>query len=78
MSIVDINYLAVIAAGVASMVVGSLWYGPLFGRKWVALSGRRRAFKIRGAGELFLHRARKGFPSRIFPTSSNPVGNLKL
>ncbi len=29
-----INYLAVIACGVAAMVIGFLWYGPLFGKPW--------------------------------------------
>lgn len=36
---IPINYLAVLACGVMSMVLGSLWYGPLFGKRWVALSG---------------------------------------
>ena len=36
---VPINYLAVLVAAVANMVLGSLWYGPLFGKKWMALSG---------------------------------------
>jgi hypothetical protein len=29
---VPINYLAVIASTVAAMIVGFIWYGPLFGR----------------------------------------------
>lgn len=36
---VPINYLAVVLAAVASMVVGSLWYGPLFGKEWMKLMG---------------------------------------
>ncbi len=36
---VPINYLAVLVAAIASMVIGSLWYGPIFGKQWVALSG---------------------------------------
>ncbi len=36
---VPINYLVVLVAAVANMVLGSLWYGPLFGKKWMALSG---------------------------------------
>lgn len=36
---VPINYLAVGGAAIASMVIGFLWYGPLFGKKWMALSG---------------------------------------
>jgi len=36
---VPINYLAVIIAAVANMVIGFLWYGPIFGKTWAALSG---------------------------------------
>lgn len=36
---VPVNYLAVILAAVASMVLGFLWYGPVFGKQWMALSG---------------------------------------
>lgn len=31
----DINYLAVLVAAVVTMVVGALWYGPLFGKMWM-------------------------------------------
>lgn len=30
----QINYLAIVLAVVAKAVIGSLWYGPLFGRAW--------------------------------------------
>ncbi len=36
---VPINYLALLGAAIASMVVGAIWYGPLFGKPWMALSG---------------------------------------
>ena len=36
---VPINYLAVLAAAIANMVIGSVWYGPLFGKQWLAWSG---------------------------------------
>jgi len=36
---ITINYLVVLAATIASFVVGALWYGPLFGKKWMALMG---------------------------------------
>lgn len=29
-----INYWAVLACGVFSMILGMLWYGPLFGKAW--------------------------------------------
>ena len=34
---VDINYLAVLVAAIASMALGFLWYGPLFGSQWKKL-----------------------------------------
>ena len=36
---VDVNYLAVLAGAVSNMVLGFLWYGPLFGKQWMALMG---------------------------------------
>ena len=35
--IVTINYLAVLAATLASMFIGFLWYGPIFGKTWMKL-----------------------------------------
>src|ERR1044072_4342908 len=35
----NINYWAILACGVASMVIGSIWYGPLFGKIWIQLMG---------------------------------------
>jgi hypothetical protein len=37
----DINYLAVLVVALISMVLGFLWYGPLFGKMWMRLSGIR-------------------------------------
>lgn len=31
------EYLAVIIAAVGSFIIGFLWFGPLFGKKWMAL-----------------------------------------
>jgi mannitol-specific phosphotransferase system IIBC component len=36
---VVINYWAVLAAALANMIIGSLWYGPLFGKMWKKLQG---------------------------------------
>ena len=44
-----ISWLAVIAAVVANMVLGFLWFGPLFGKAWMAASGRKEA-DMEGAG----------------------------
>ena len=54
---ITINYLAVFAAGIASMVIGGLWYGPLFGKIWVALSGltseKLNEQKAKGVGKMY-------------------------
>ena len=34
---VPINYLAVLVAAIANMVIGFLWYGPVFGKTWMKL-----------------------------------------
>ena len=34
------NWIAIIVATAAAMVIGFLWYGPVFGKAWMALSGR--------------------------------------
>ena len=35
----QVNIWAVLVAAVSSMVVGSIWYGPLFGKLYVSLMG---------------------------------------
>lgn len=37
--LVPINYFAILLCGVAAMVIGYLWYGPLFGKEWMKLVG---------------------------------------
>lgn len=36
---VPVNYLAVLVAALANMVLGWLWYGPIFGKAWVSMMG---------------------------------------
>lgn len=35
---VELNWIAIILAAASTMVVGSLWYGPLFGKAWTKLA----------------------------------------
>ena len=35
----NINWFAVLVAALASFIIGWLWYGPLFGKKWMELNG---------------------------------------
>ncbi len=34
-----INYWAILVCGILSMVIGAIWYGPLFGKKWTEIIG---------------------------------------
>lgn len=34
----EINYIAVVVCAVLSMVLGYVWYGPLFGKKWMEIT----------------------------------------
>lgn len=34
-----VNWWAIIAATAATMALGALWYGPLFGKQWMKLEG---------------------------------------
>ena len=38
----SINYPAVLAAVIINMALGSVWYGPLFGKQWMKLTGRTK------------------------------------
>ncbi len=33
------NWLAVLVSAIASMILGWLWYGPLFGKVWINMMG---------------------------------------
>ena len=35
----ELNYLAVLVAGIAAFAIGALWYTVLFGKQWVAAHG---------------------------------------
>ena len=37
--VVDVNVLAVLVCAIAAMILGFLWYGPLFGKTWAELMG---------------------------------------
>jgi hypothetical protein len=39
MQAVPINYLAVLVSGIVSMVLGYVWFGPLFGKMYIHLMG---------------------------------------
>lgn len=49
---VPVNYIAVFVAAIANMVLGFLWYGPLFGKQWVALMGWSKEAQEAGAAKM--------------------------
>ena len=36
---VAVNYWAVLGAAISSMILGFIWYGPLFGKQWADMMG---------------------------------------
>lgn len=44
----ELNMMAVIAAAVVNIVLGFLWYGPLFGKEWMKLMGITEKMKKEG------------------------------
>ncbi len=55
----EINYLAVLVCGVVAMVVGFLWYGPLFGKAYMRVMGadmmtpEQKAAMRKGMGAMY-------------------------
>ncbi|MEM1232291.1 MAG: DUF1761 domain-containing protein [Pseudomonadota bacterium] len=50
----EINLLAVAAAALSAFLLGGLWYGPLFGRRWLAACGvSEDALSGRSMGRVF-------------------------
>ena len=39
MDLLDVNWIAVIAAAAMGFVVGGIWYGPVMGKKWMGAVG---------------------------------------
>ena len=36
---ISVNYWAIIVGAILSMVIGAIWYGPIFGKKWMEIVG---------------------------------------
>lgn len=39
METLSVNYFAIVVGAVFSMAIGAVWYGPLFGKKWLEIVG---------------------------------------
>lgn len=55
-----VNYWAIITGAILSMVIGAIWYGPLFGKRWLEIVGateldlEARKQMQKSAGPLYL------------------------
>ena len=53
----DVNYLAVLVAAIVGMVLGFLWYGPIFGNIWMKLMNidkkKMEEMKKKGVGKSY-------------------------
>jgi hypothetical protein len=64
-SFASVNWLGVVVGMVVSMILGMLWYGPLFGKSWLAMIGKR-AEEIESNPMDYLKTALAAFVSMIF------------
>ncbi len=56
----ETSYLTILGCGILSMIIGGLWYGPLFGKLWMEILGatemdiEKRKEMQKEAGKLYL------------------------
>ena len=43
METMNVNYWAIALGALLSMMIGGIWYGPLFGKKWINIIGANPA-----------------------------------
>lgn len=56
MFVFSVNFLAVVVSAIAAMALGFAWYGPLFGKPWMKLSGmpaQKMAKAKKTAGKMY-------------------------
>jgi hypothetical protein len=42
MDFAQVNWIAIVVVAVFNMILGTLWYGPLFGNLWMRIIGKSR------------------------------------
>jgi Protein of unknown function (DUF1761) len=80
----SINWLAVLLATLASFILGSLWYGPLFGKQWLRLVGLSQE-QLEGTSPasmfvpaLILTFIQASFLAVLLPTGSGWLGGAEF
>ena len=51
----ELDWLAVIVGAIVLMVIGYLWYGPLFGKQWSAATGQAMESGMPATDKLIKH-----------------------
>ena len=49
----DVNWIAVVIGGIFNMAFGALWYGPLFGKTWLRVIGKKPD-EIQSSGTMYI------------------------
>ena len=77
----QINLWAVILSALASLVIGFIWYGPLFGKAWMKVAGMdnitpemREMMKKKMAGMLFLQAVLSTITAYVLALFMNMTG----
>lgn len=39
---IEVNWIAIVLAALSAMIVGSIWYGPAFGKSWAKLANVKK------------------------------------
>ena len=52
MAFTNVNFVGVVISAVVAMVLGFIWYIPLFGKQWTALTGMTQEQMQSGAGPM--------------------------
>ena len=66
MPLIAINYLAVAAVAVLSIVLGTLWYGPIFGKPWITMMGFTKADMEKGKKDMWKYYLAGAFSALVF------------
>ena len=53
MPFTEVNWIGVVILAVFNMIVGALWYGPLFGRLWLRIIGKQ-AEELRSSAGMYV------------------------
>lgn len=60
----QVNWIAVVVGTIFNMVLGTIWYGPLFGNRWLKLTGKSKE-EIKSSPWMYIASLIAGFLSAL-------------